>query len=309
MGRASASPAPSRPKRESSSKAPAAPKAANSMVSSLLKWAHMPWAITLGIFALAVRSAWLKAIVLKAVNGMGDFPLIDAFHATAVAFEYRATANERQGTLQRLVAIVVTALGGTTAMSFLIGQPCGWLCDNQTLTAYIVAWFALHHMPGDVIFRALDYSSGTRFAVTFLDDISWGVAITKWGMFKALDAMHEAPRPSGVAALLAGCVAGCGGGVAQQMCSLVEAEWKLKTPDAFRGSVLDVSKGFGVKASACMVLLAYCLLDPHDNVKSFVHPGWQRMDRESVIFTAVVGMVCAATVRGEVAKQLGKLSQ
>ena len=75
------------------------------------------------IFAVAVSSAKLKAVVLLAVNGMGDFPLIDMFHATAVAYEYKKTADGKQGTLQRLLAIVVTALGGTTAMTFLIHSP------------------------------------------------------------------------------------------------------------------------------------------------------------------------------------------
>lgn len=256
------------------------------------------------IFAVAVSSAKLKAVVLLAVNGMGDFPLIDMFHATAVAYEYKKTADGKQGTLQRLVAIVVTALGGTTAMSFLIGQPCGWLCDNQTLPMYITAWFALHHFPGDLIFNALDSSAATRFAVTFFDDISWGVAITKWGMFKALSAMHESPRPSGVAALLCGWIAGCGGGLAQQMCSLVSAEWKLVAPDSLKGSCLSLSRGFGVKASALMSCLAYCLLDPHGNVTAMVST-WQPLSRDDVIFVAVVGMVCVASVRGLVTQLVG----
>ena len=260
-----------------------------------------PWVITFVIFAVAVRSAALKALVLKAVNGMGDFPLVDIFHATAVAYEYKKTADEKQGTLQRLVAIVVTALGGTTAMSFLIGQPCGWLCDNFTLPAYIGAWFLLHHVPNDLIFNALDSSRTTRFLVGFFDDVSWGVAITKWGMYKALSAMHEAPRPSGVAALLCGTIAGCGGGIVQQMCSLLRAEWKLVTPDSLQGPSLSLSRGFGPKASALMAFLAYGLLDPHGNVKAVVGT-WEALPKEDVIFVAVVGMVCAASVRSLVAQ-------
>ena len=245
---------------------------------------------------------------------MGRFPLVDCFHACAVAHEYRKGASAKQGSLQRLFAIVITSLGGTTMMNLLNGQPMGWSCDNQTLPAYVVAWLLLHHAPGDVVFRAIESSDSTRFLVGFLDDISWGVAITKWGMFNVIHAAHPNPRGSAVAAILGGWIAGCGGGIIQQACSLLDAEWSLTTPDALTGPILSLKSGFGVKASAFMSALAYGLLDPHGILRSL---GGQAVDLDAdgvavtmwcskpqVVFTAVVVMVSGATVRSTVKKLL-----
>ena len=73
----------------------------------------LAWSVAVAVAATALCSAWLRGVVMHGVNGMGDFPLIDCFHAFAVAHEYRAGA-EAQAPLQRLMAVVMTALGGTT---------------------------------------------------------------------------------------------------------------------------------------------------------------------------------------------------
>lgn len=292
------------PKSPARSKSPAKERVSPAKKKSATKKAgasYLPWAISFGIAIALCSSAAVKAVVLKAVNGMGAMPLIDLFHATAVAHEYRKFA-EPQGAVQRLIAILVTALGGTTMMSFLIGQPCGWLCDNETLTAYIVAWLLMQYTPYDVVFKALDGTAASRFVMGVLDDISWGTAITKWGMFKALSAMHEAPRGSAVAALLCGLVAGCGGGIMQQCASLLKTEWRFSTPDAFRAGKI----GFGVKASAACATLSYLLLDPHGHVASAVPPSmsgvWPKLDRDGTLYVAIVVMICAATVRSTLEK-------
>ena len=139
---------------------------------------YVPWAAAALVLAVALRSIKLRDLVMHGVNGMGWLPLIDLFHATAVAHEYRDTA-EPQPPLQRLVAITVTALGGTTMMNLLLGAPMGWLSDHFTLGAYILMWALMHHMPGDLLYRALKSSAALRFVMGVLDDISWGVAITK----------------------------------------------------------------------------------------------------------------------------------
>ena len=311
--RSAASPAKTRPTASTPPK-----KSASKTASNATTYA---WALAALIAAVASQSASLRSVVIKGVNGMGSFPLIDCFHAMGVAYEYRSTAEAGQGTLQRLFAIVITSLGGTTIISFLLGHPCGWLCDNETLTAYIVAWYLMHHMPYDPLYRLITSSPYLPTVVTFFDDISWGVAITKWGMFKAVYAIHEQPRPSAVAALLSGMVAGCGGGLIQQACSLVKVQWAFATPDAFTGDALSLRSGFGIKASACMAALTYCLMDPHGLLRTAVDPhgraftvGAPNADghtslwhsKEEVIHTAVCVMVCAATVRSTLEKLLSR---
>ena len=308
MARSATSKSPVKERAKSPAKSPAkvrspkppAAKGAGSATSMI----SAPWAISLALALAACASATLRAIVLRAVNGTGSVPLIDFFHATAVAHEYRKFA-EPQGAVQRLFAVVVTALGGTTVMSFLLGQPCGWLCDNETLTAYVVAWWLMHYAPFDFFYRVLDSSASSRFVMGVLDDISWGVAITKWGMFKAIAPMHPAPAGSTVAALLSGLVAGCGGGVIQQGASLLKKEWSLCTPNAFRVGTI----GFGVKATSFCVVLSYILLDPHghlvsalpSSVTSLAGGRWP-LGHDETIYVAIITMIHVATVRSTLAR-------
>ena len=270
----------------------------------------LPWALATLVAAAALSSASLRRWTLLAVYGMGRMPLIDTFHATCVAFEHRRDADSAQGALQQIVAVLITALGGTTIMNFLLGQPCGWLCDNQTIVPYVVAWLAFCHCPGDLVYRTFAASPSLRLLMGLLDDVSWGVALTKWGFFNAIGAAHESPRDSAVAAILSGTVAGCGGGLTQQAASLLRAEWALRTPDSLRAPLLSMG-GFGVKASFCCVCLCYALLDPHGCVREYVPAAWlppagasYPLAKEDVVYTAIVVMCCAATVRATAEKAL-----
>uniref|UniRef100_A0A7S4C1P3 Uncharacterized protein n=2 Tax=Chrysotila carterae TaxID=13221 RepID=A0A7S4C1P3_CHRCT len=97
-----------------------------------------------------------------------------------------------------------------------------------------------------------------------LDDLTWGVAITTWGMEKTIGAAHLAPRGSAVAAILCGTIAGCGGGLLCDTASLMSTEWKLKTPQALR------TVSFAPTTALCCCVLAYALRDPHNVVSPFM---------------------------------------
>ena len=185
----------------------------------------------------------------------------------------------------------------------------GWLCDNQTILPYVVAWLAFCHAPVDMVYRLFAASSALRVTMGVLDDISWGVALTKWGFFNAINAAHESPRGSTVAAVLGGTLAGCGGGLTQQACSLLRAEWAFRTPDSLRAPLLSMG-GFGVKASFCCVSLCYALLDPHGCVRSCVPmallPAASSfpLSNEDVVYTAIVVMCCVSTIRATIEKAI-----
>ena len=87
--------------------------------------AWTPWALATLVGAVAISSATLRRLTLSAVYETGRMPLIDCFHAVAVAYEHRRDHDPEQGALQKLVAILITALGGTTIMNLILGQPCG----------------------------------------------------------------------------------------------------------------------------------------------------------------------------------------
>ena len=145
-------------------------KGAAPPTTRLALWA--PWALAVLAGAVALSSVWLRRITLAAVYESGRLPLVDCFHATAVAFEHRRDHDPAQGGLQQLFAILITALGGTTIMNLILGQPCGWLCDNTTIVPYVAAWLAFCHAPADLVYRAFTASSALRIAMGVLDDVS-----------------------------------------------------------------------------------------------------------------------------------------
>ena len=132
----------------------------------------MPWALATALAAAAMYNSRLRQVVMHSVMSM-PFPLIDWFHATAVAYEFQNDADSSQGVLQRLAAVLITSLGGTTMMAFLLGQPCGWLCDNETIVPYIVMTCLFSYLPGGVLYRAVAASPTLRGVMGLLDDISW----------------------------------------------------------------------------------------------------------------------------------------
>ena len=262
----------------------------------------VPWALAAVVAAIALWSATLKAVVMAGVMDMGAFPLIDCFHAFAVAYEFETDADHNQAVLQRLFAVVLTSVGGTTIMSFLLGQPCGWLTDNQTIVPYLLMPLLMSYLPGRPVYRVIAASPTLQVVVGVLDDVSWGVAITKWGMFKSLRAAHESPRGSTVAALIAGTVAGCGGGLLQQAYSLNSVAWAFRTPASLQAPLLSMG-GFGVKASFVGCVISYTLLDYHGIVPNWVSTPSRQPD---VIYFAIVFMVCVATIRSTLQNVLVK---
>ena len=72
---------------------------------------------------MAAAAFWaLKALTMSMLNDWGSFPLIDLFHGTGVAYEYRKRGSPAHAPLQRVFAIVLTALGGTMLTGFLLGS-------------------------------------------------------------------------------------------------------------------------------------------------------------------------------------------
>ena len=88
--------------------------------------------------------------------------------------------------------------------SHLLESRSGWLCDNQTIP--VRGRVACLHAPWT--WSGLCTSSALRVTMGVLDDISWGVALTKWGFFNAINT--RGPRGSAVAAVLGGTLAGWG---------------------------------------------------------------------------------------------------
>ena len=43
----------------------------------------------------------------------------------------------------------------------------------------------MERLPHEPLFRLIQGSALAKFAMTLLDDISWGIAITSWGQDKA----------------------------------------------------------------------------------------------------------------------------
>ena len=175
----------------------------------------------------------LKALTMSMLNDWGSFPLIDLFHGTGVAYEYRERGSPAHAPLQRVFAIVITALGGTMLTGFLLGQPPSWLCYSEVIPAYCFCWFIMERLPREPLFRLIRGSALAEFTMTLLDDISWGIAITSWGQDKATSAQHEPARASMIAALLCGVVSGCGGGVIQRSFGLLSETWAFTTPLTF----------------------------------------------------------------------------
>jgi uncharacterized membrane protein YeiH len=249
----------------------------------------------------------LRTLVLSMKNDWGAFPLIDFFHGTAVAYEYRKGASPKHAPLQRLVAIVLTALGGTMMTGVLLGQPPSWVLYSEVVPAYFLCWALMHCVPLDPLFRLLEAPAPLgpvlRFTLGALDDVSWGVAITSWGQDKALQAQHGPARASITAALLTGFMSGCGGGLLQQAFGFNDAEWSFRTPPAL------VRASFAIKLSAGCSLAYYYAVDPHGYIAaaavavalpgpwhSLLPPFTPPAEQEEWTETVRVGIICAVVL-------------
>ena len=254
----------------------------------------LAWAAAALIAAAASQSSMLGSLLLWMRRGVAPFPLLDAIHATAVAFEYRGTADKAQSLPQRVVAVCITSLGGTSMGAIILGTPFGWAQDNWTLPAYIIAPLVMELVPGVYTFLSI---KPVYFLLTLLDDITWGAAITAWGMEHAL--RHDAQC---VLALLVGTLAGCGGGLMQATLSLLKADWKFTTPSAL---TKDKAYSFtGPNASAACCVLAYLLQDPHRLLASLGLLLWTPLTADEVVFVSVCVMCSVASVRGALEKAI-----
>lgn len=222
------------------------------------------------------------------------FPIVDIFHATGVSVEYRRDGSHEHSWLQRVVAVVLTSLGGTMVTGWLLGQPVSWVAASEVVPAYVAMWCIVHYSPGDVVYRALTCHPIPRFALAFLDDISWGFAITAWGVEKGLNAQHPAAKTSMAAALFCGISSGCGGGLFQQAFGLLKAEWAFTTP----ASIKAPSTSSGLFVSCACACFYYAVRDQHACLW-FLPAALRVESRESAMLCVIFMVMSASSLRKE----------
>ena len=76
---------------------------------------------------MAAAAFWaLKALTMSMLNDWGSFPLIDLFHGTGVAYEYRKRGSPAHAPLQRVFAIVLTSAVVITGAEQLVLFSDAW---------------------------------------------------------------------------------------------------------------------------------------------------------------------------------------
>ena len=295
--RTSRSPSKRRPAAAAERAAEGAKKAKpTSAATSSVNKSLLAWAAAALIAAAAYQMTFLSDFIMWMRRGLNPFPLLDAIHAVAVAYEYRGLADKEQSLPQRIIAVCITSLGGTSMGAVILGTPFGWASDNWTLPMYIIAPLIMELAPGDVVYKCLSIQP-VNFLLTLLDDITWGAAITAWGMEHALS--HKAQT---VNAILVGTLAGCGGGLMQATFSLLKADWKVTTPAAF--TTAKAYSFTGPNASFACCVLIYLLQDPHKLLASYGLMLWTPLTQDEGVFAAVCVMCSVATVRGALEKSM-----
>lgn len=199
----------------------------------------------------------VKPVVLTINSRYALFPVLDVAKAIAVASVFRRSAHSsQQSWAQQLVAILLCCLGGTTLTGILLGQPPSWVIGANTAPTYVLGYLLVNYSPGDVVWRLASIPLLFE-CLMFLDGISWGTAITSWGVDKAVGAMHPQVASSTPAALLAGVLSGTGGGILNEAFSLSHKEWVFSTPPSL------ASPSFGIKVALLASPLYYVLHNPH----------------------------------------------
>ena len=146
--------------------------------------------------------------------------------------------------------------------AFLMGEPIPWLCCNVTIPTYIIVWTLINYFPGNLISK-LFCRQPFFLIIRVLDSMSWGHAVTTWGVDKVAMSPYSYSYVFRIAvgSFLflkkknkkrkrkekktteinhAGLVSGSGGGFLNETFNLRQTNWSFNTPKHYMGPSFGV---------------------------------------------------------------------
>eukprot|EP00752_Nemacystus_decipiens_P006848 g6150.t1 len=202
---------------------------------------------------------WSESLAISFIDGLPRVSVLDLFGSVLTCQAYRAAAKFPKHAVETLVACTLMQFGGTFLVGVLVlGQTPSWMHSFTAWPALAVAWWLTFFSPWDMWHGRAMRSKAVVFVAAFGRAISASHAITSWGADKALMAHFEKATVSAGCTILAGCLAGCGGGILADLLNLEGDNWNLqKTPRALASPSFSVQRCFGAST------LYYLLSDPH----------------------------------------------
>lgn len=115
-----------------------------------------------------------------------QFNLLHFVACLLVCKLYRSKNRHERYWLESLICVFLLRFGGTFLMAIMLGQPPSWMLVHSTPLSLFLAWWLTFCSPGDFYWKYLADNKLLFEVVSVVDAISQGLAITSWGMDKAL---------------------------------------------------------------------------------------------------------------------------
>lgn len=138
---------------------------------------------------ILLLTAWIDKIQSTNSNFIIPGLQYNGLHFIAcllVCKTYRLKNKFRRYWLESLVCVFILRFGGTMTMALLLGQPPSWMLAHSAPFSLYLAWWLTFCSPGDCYWNYISNNKLIFEVVAVFDAISQGMAITSWGMDKAL---------------------------------------------------------------------------------------------------------------------------
>ncbi len=146
----------------------------------------------------------------------------------------------------RVLSIVYKG-GSFLKTAVILGQSWAWIQGMYNVPVYVLVVMAMHYMPRDLLFKALESIAVVAEPVMIVSEAaSQALAISSMGVDAVR--MHLSSRAGGdgimYAAIICGTIAGCGGSIIANMLGVESGSWSVRTPAQLKSPTCKVIAPF-----------------------------------------------------------------
>ena len=158
----------------------------------------VPWCVGQQIIYYTIHNPLTQILYLLIyiyiyISGI---PLLDIFFGVFAARNYKLYSDRNINLLQAYISYIISTLGGSMCVSYLLSQPVGWLQIDIPFLVY-TATFLLFHIP---LINNISLFITNNFIVQLIIqvfvDITWMTSITSYSFDNALKSPYNIKNSS-----------------------------------------------------------------------------------------------------------------
>jgi len=206
---------------------------------------------------LALSTSFIDwSLALEAWPLTHGVPVLDIFYSIFAARNCRLqTRTLGIDIVQLYVSYILSTLGGSLLVAYLLAQPPGWLSMDIPFLVYTTSFFLFQLPVISDIMLFITSIPPIPLIIQIFVDITWTTSITSYGFDAALRSPRDV-KNSSIGPWIVGIASGIGGLAFNQTFGLYQKRWSFQNP-------IILSNNIVLRMVVLSTTVYYIMLNPH----------------------------------------------